>query len=288
MKESIREQFIPKQKLDILQIDGTYDQAKDKIKKLRHFDATVVRMGLPEIEAGIDGEKAMRVFEQFAEQVEHAMPSFLEWGGVVDYYVEGGMQLFFMNDKASNVDAVGAAIQARENLLKRDELWKGITFGLTYGSVILGALGGGGHYAVMTMSHESSVSKYLQRSAAKYSASILVTERLLEHDPTIMSKYTCRLLGKFYFNRLKKALKVYDFYDGDKIDVRTAKRKTALLFDKGVSLFLAGDFAQARSYFIEVIKANRMDKAARIYLSLCDNFRENPPESPEALCIERV
>ena len=163
-----------------------------------------------------------------------------------------------------------------------------MTFGLSFGQVIVGVLGGGGYYNVTSMSHETSISKFLQQCAVKYSASILATERILEHDPSIAAKYTNRLLGKFYFSNINQAVKVYDFYDGDEIGIRTAKRKTALLFEKGVSFFLAGDFVQARSYFIEVIKANRLDKAARLYLSLCDSYRENPPESPEALCIERL
>lgn len=285
MKESIREQFIPRKKLDFLQIDGTYEEAKQKIKTPRKLDATVVRMGLPDVHLGIDQDMVTQLFVRISDQVEQAMPSFIEWGGVVDHYEEDGAQLLFMDNK---VGAVGAAIEVRERLLRKSELIKGMTFGLSYGSVLLGVLGGAGTYSVMSLSHEAFISEYLQRATAKYSASILATENILKQDASIASKYSCRLLGKFYFSFIKKALKVYDFYDGDEIDVRTAKRKTALLFDKGVSFFLAEDFVRARSYFIEVIKANRRDKAARIYLSLCDNFRENPPKSPEEFCIERV
>ncbi len=285
MENSIRDQFIPKQKLDFLQIDGTSEEAKALLKKPRHFEAAVVRMGLPGIEPGLGCEEAVQMFERLSEHVEQCVPAFMNWGGVVDHYASDGVQMLFMDNEAG---AVSAAIRAREMLLKQKELWKDLTFGISYGHVILGVLGGAGSYSVMSVSHASSISEFLQRAAAKYSSSILVTEQLLEKDESVMSKYTCRLLGKFYFSNIHKALKVYDFYDGDDIAVRTAKRKTALLFDKGVSFFLEGDFAQARSYFIEVIKANRMDKAARIYLSLCDNFRENPPESPEAFCIERV
>lgn len=288
MGKNIREQFIPSQKLDFLQIDGTIEGAKSRIKVPRHFEAAVIRMGLPVFERGIEAERAVQIFERIAEQVEQAMPSFIKWGGMVDRFVEGGVQLLFMNNEDCAMGAVGAAIQVREELLKDEEMWKGMTFGMTYGHVILGVIGGVGQYNVMSMSHEAAIAKFLQRAAAKYSASILAGERLMERDPAIRSKYSCRLLGKFYFSAIKKSIKVYDLYDGDEISVRTAKRKTALLFDKGVSLFLAEDFVQARSYFIEVLKANRTDKAARTYLSLCDNFRENPPESPEDLCIERV
>lgn len=292
MDNSIRKQFVPNRMLDILQIDGSGAVAEENMKKTRRFDATVIRMGLPDADAALDGELAVQVFEKIAERVERAMPSFIEWGGVVDRFVGGdGVQVLFMDKTGSprsSLSAVGAAVQARENMLKSGDMWKDMTFGMSFGTVNMGVLGGMGHYTVMSMSAESAIAGFLRKSAVKYSASILATERLLEHDPTIISKYTNRLLGKFYFSGINKALKIYDFYDGDEIAVRTAKRKTALLFDKGVSFFLEGDFVQARSYFIEVLKANRTDKAARVYLSLCDNFRDNPPETPEALCIERV
>lgn len=288
MEKSMREFFIPKRKLDILQIDGTYDEAEQRLKKPSSFNTTVIRMGLPDIMDRHDENALIQLFEQLSEWVESVLPAFIEWGAVVDRFGEDGVQLFFMDSDSGAVGAVGAAIQVREKLLKSESMWKDMTFGLTYGSVILGVLGGMGYYSVMSMSYVEYISQLLQQSAKKYSASILVTEQLLEHDPSIKSKYTHRLLGKFYFSGIDKAIKIYDFYDGDEITVRTAKRKTALLFEKGVSLFLAEDFVQARSYFIEVIKANRKDKAARAYLSLCDSFRENPPESPEALCIERL
>ncbi|MBQ7676704.1 MAG: hypothetical protein IJT32_00575 [Lachnospiraceae bacterium] len=285
MGKSIREQFIPKKKLDFLQIDGTFEEAKQNLKTPRCIDAGVMRMGMADIDFGFDDNEAPAMFERIAAQVEHAMPSFAEWGGEVDHDLGTGVQLLFMENKTG---ALGAAIQARERLLKRAEMIRDMTFGLSYGKVVLGVLGGAESYSVMSFSQVSFISAFLQQVTGKYSASILVSEELIRQDPSLTSKYSCRLLGKFYFGKIKKTLKVYDFYDGDEIAVRTAKRKTDLLFDKGVSLFLAEDFARARSYFIEVIKANRGDKAARIYLSLCDTFRENPPESPEELCIERV
>ena len=79
--------------------------------------------------------------------------------------------------------------------------------------------------------------------------------------------------------------RIFDIFDGDTTDIRNRKRKTRMLFEKGVRLFMAREFAEARSYFIEVLKADRDDKAAREYVFLCDKYYSLPPDRVEEATI---
>ena len=45
------------------------------------------------------------------------------------------------------------------------------------------------------------------------------------------------------------------------------------LFEKGVDLFIAGNVTEARKKFIDVIRIDANDEVAKMYLFLCDEYR---------------
>ena len=81
-------------------------------------------------------------------------------------------------------------------------------------------------------------------------------------------------------------IKVYDIYDGDAPEQKQGKRRTRLIFEQGVDRFVHGSYKEARIYFVEVLKADRYDLAARAYLYLCDTYSDASPDEVE-ICIEK-
>jgi TolA-binding protein len=53
------------------------------------------------------------------------------------------------------------------------------------------------------------------------------------------------------------------------------KEKTKALFEQAVMLYQVGRFYDAREAFVQVIKVNRQDKAAKLYFYLCDEYFQN-------------
>ena len=64
----------------------------------------------------------------------------------------------------------------------------------------------------------------------------------------------------------------YSFYD------KTNKLLTKERFEKGVELFILGNFAEARKQFIDVIRIDSNDEVAKKYLFLCDEYRNKTVE----------
>ena len=79
--------------------------------------------------------------------------------------------------------------------------------------------------------------------------------------------------------------KIYDVFDGDEKDTRNRKRQTKMLFEKGVLLFSEQNYQEARQHFIEVLKTDRMDKAAKEYVYLCEWYL-NESEEKKNVYIE--
>ena len=75
-------------------------------------------------------------------------------------------------------------------------------------------------------------------------------------------------------------------FDGDPVEVRNQKRRTKTAFEKGVKVFAEGDFPQARVCFIEVLKTDQQDLAARRYVHLCEKNLEARERGQADIYIE--
>ncbi len=283
-KKDIRDYFIPRRQLKLLGYDSNAVVKEDELDRKRAFHAVILRTGIDLEKDWSDPGKAEEVLHFLDQHYSLTVPNVAKYNGYVDRITENGVQVVF---EEHAVDAVAAAVQIREEVLKKDtSVAEKMNFGIAYGQVLLGSIGTGMRHMVISLSNESDFAGFLLNCTLKYRAHILVTETFMRQDEQIALKYAHRLLGEFYYKRRGAAERIYDIFDSDEISVRTAKRKTVLLFDKGVVAFLEGDFAAARSYFIEVLKADRSDKAARVYLSLCDTYRDHPPVDRQGFCLE--
>ena len=77
MEKSIWEHFIPKKKLDILQIEGNGAKEEHRLKKPGQFKATVMRMGLLATMDILDDNALLHLFEQVSESMERVLPGVL-------------------------------------------------------------------------------------------------------------------------------------------------------------------------------------------------------------------
>ena len=127
-------------------------------------------------------------------------------------------------------------------------------------------------FGTLTISETTGLAEFLQELAVRYKARILITGSLKAQIPDFEKHYNSRYLGSIYLKAARTAEDLYDVYDGDEPADKNGKRKTRLLFEKGVALFQDEKFHDARQHFIEILKANRMDGAAKEYLYLCNRY----------------
>ena len=213
-------------------------------------------------------------FTTINRTLSYVLPAIIKNEGAIEDFKEETFRAIF---NAHAEDALTAAISACEMYSKSEEDHQNLSIALTYGTVSMGIVGYQNRMSVISLSHVTRLAESLQKRAAGLSARILVTGACAEQIPGFETRYNHRLLGMLHCKTSGREEKLYDVFDGDEVAVRNLKRKTRTLFERGVTLYLGRHFAEARGCFIEVLKADRSDKAARHYLFLCDtNYNLEP------------
>ena len=233
---------------------------------------------------------AGRLFAFINHVLSECIPPVMENGGVIERFEKAGLQAFYTE---SVKEALTAAVTVRQKILaasKADTLGAGkkvdITIGITYGPVMVGVVGQDRRMDNITISEQTVIAEYLQRIGPKYFSGILVTGAAAQAVPGFEDNYHSRFLGFLRVEALNRAERIYDVFDGDEEEIRHQKMVTKRTFEKGVRLYSAGFYSDARRAFIEVLKQFRKDGAAREYLYLCNQKDKDEPEEGKICYLE--
>lgn len=136
---------------------------------------------------------------------------------------------------------------------------------------MMGIIGEERRWEGNVISDDVHLTATLEKLSEELGASVLVTRDLFEQlrEP---ERYRHRSLGRITPEGQESAIELIDVYEGDSEQLRQAKDRTRALFERGLMLCQEGRFYDARETFVEVIKQNRMDKAAKLYFYLCDEY----------------
>ncbi|MCM1106277.1 MAG: HAMP domain-containing protein [Blautia sp.] len=161
--------------------------------------------------------------------------------------------------------ALEAAIRAGEMLGKEGE---GLAAGIVKGAVMVGIAGHEAHASIIHISGQTRAVAFLKDAARRYYASILITGTAAAEIGDFEERYHVRFLG--YMRLSGGGLeKIYDVFDADTAERRRKKQRTMESFARGVALYTKGGYALARDAFIDVLRADKRDAAARAYTALC-------------------
>ena len=156
-------------------------------------------------------------------------------------------------------------------LIERKELFRGLSIGIDYGTLCICKVGSMDLNMPLLMSETIDTTVKLSENAQKYNSRILITSDAVSRLSGVSKNYNIRRLGKIYHTATDKSEEIFDVYDGDHADIKYSKMRSRLFFETGVDLFLKGSYLEARSYFIEILKVDRNDAAAKQYVFRCDN-----------------
>lgn len=217
------------------------------------------------------------VFDGLNRMFSVVVPAVTEYDGAVESVQDGVFRSLFFDRPES---ALRAAVTVS------DETDNGyLSLGLSYGIFSVGIVGYADRMEITSISTYTHVGEFLRESANKLYATILATGEFVKHIPDYDKKFNSRLLGKIHYSGMDDSDEIYDVFEGDQVDQRNKKRKTKMLFEKGVRLFWDKEFAEARGYFVEVLKADHDDSAARHYLFLCDTYQKRTEDNQDEVDI---
>ena len=278
----IFERFFPKNLPELLGIR----RVKDITMNLqRSFIASVMSVRVLNYDHAIHTMASDKMFMVINRIFSRLIPVVVQSGGIIDRFDKAGMTGLYAEDSEQALKAaVSLCVQVDD--LGESQNYGEFAVGLDHGEVIIGVVGHEQRISSVTMSESVNISVVLQKIAGKYGARILVTEAFVDHVPGFAKNYNSRVLGYFYDSTQDRAIKVYDVYDGDIAERKQSKRKTRMIFEQGVEFYIHGDYEEARLHFVEVLKADRYDLAAKEYLYMCDMLCNERIGEVE-ICIER-
>lgn len=271
-KEITENPLVATELLEILGIKDPLHATTEFLKEQKKLQTGIINANIADFERIIQHMEVEQVYRFINQTLACCIPAVYENDGILNAFQEAGLSVLFQNNLE---EGLNAAVSICEEIVRCNdsEHYQKFAIGLCYGDVMVGMVGQEKRLFVLTLSTYTGFVNFLQKTAPKYYARILATGSYVERIEKLNKKYNSRFLGYFYISSTDTLEKVFDIFDGDTAGIRNLKRKTRMMFEKGVYLFLEGDFAEARNYFIEVLKTDRTDRAAREYVLLCDKYR---------------
>lgn len=198
--------------------------------------------------------------------------------GMINKYLGAGIMALFPNRAE---DTLNTAIEMRQELevYNIHRLNSGydlidISVGIHRGPLMLGIIGEEKRMEGNVISDNVNIASILEKMANSLGASILITDNIYNKIENPL-QYECRSLGMVYVEGKDQPIHLYDVFQGDPEHVRKLKAKTKQIFENAIDSYQNGRFYNARESFLEVIKQNRWDKAARLYFYMTDEFYQN-------------
>ena len=252
------------------------------------LDAGILNVNVIELVRQAEHTDGDEVFRRINHMLAQCMPLIEKKGIVMDFRSSGVLSLFPEHPQEALSVALDVFTEIEQLPEDERQYYKRLSVALCYGSVTVGMVGYGDRLAPLIRSPHVTLCGMLQQKAADYFTRVFVTETYLSQVPGAKEKYNHRMLGVVYLSHVRKKEIVYDIFEGDEPEIRNIKRRTRNMFEKGVELFLVHRFAEARGYFLEVIRTDRRDLAAKEYLIRCDAFihGEADGQDPAAIYLE--
>ncbi|MBQ3669974.1 MAG: guanylate cyclase [Treponema sp.] len=204
-------------------------------------------------------------------------------GGTIDKFIGDAIMALFgtpvsYEDNARR--AVAAASEMRDALpsvpLEDLVLPEGMTFnigiGIHYGDVIVGSIGSKDKTDYSVIGDNVNLASRLEGLTKTYGTQVLVSEAV--RDDTGSGAFSYRHLDDVRVKGKAKAVPIFAVDRSD--DEFPAAYKDAYV--KGMELYKQGIWNLAHDYFEKALGAVKDDKAAKLMLSRCAEFMENPPE----------
>lgn len=202
-------------------------------------------------------------------------PAIREYGGFTSRYLGPGLLSMFPDEPG---EALKAAMKLRETLetynrRRTNTGYEPIEIGISVhtADVMLGIIGEEQRLEGSVVSTAVELTLDLEKLSAKLGVNVLLTEDSLRAMPKL-SQGAYRKLGAFQLGESMRTIELFDVFEGDPAHIRKLKQETQESFERAVTLFRAGKFYDAREAFVDVVKKNRYDLAAKLYFFECDRY----------------
>ena len=196
--------------------------------------------------------------------------------GFVNQYLGDGLMAIFPENTD---DTLRAAIEMHVILRKynKERIAKGrvplqMGIGLHAGPLIMGIIGDKQRMDAATISDTVNASSRVEGLTKHFGSNILITEAVVNKLRN-RNAFNLRYLGLVQVKGKAQVMKIYECFDGDSEHQIELKKVTLADFEKGMKLYYNKMFAEAEKYFTKVVKKNKSDKSAVLFLEKINSLQ---------------
>lgn len=270
-ERNVYARFMPERIAELLGVESV-----DSIDKQTHSARVMTTMHVSfHFDERVYENRSGQLFHNINEVTGRTARIVSEGGGAILSFSHNGFDALFPPDSG---EAVRAAVAIRQQVIainrertRQEQPQVTLRITLDSGQVLLGVVGDESRMQATAVSASFNTARMLEALFGRFEAHILCTERIERWA----GAYSSRYIGKTHDG--DELIRVYEIYDGDPYLIRQGKGESAEAFARGVYTLYAGEFTEAKRMFMELVRRNSGDGAARYYLYLADRFEKEPP-----------
>jgi class 3 adenylate cyclase len=261
--------FVPSQFLQFLERESIVDvQLGDSVQKEMSVLFADIR-DFTTLSESMSPEDNFQFINAYLSRME---PIVLAHQGFIDKYIGDAIMALFGNGAD---DAVRAGIAMLHELTEYNQHRANsgyapiqIGIGINTGSLMLGTVGGQNRMDSTVISDAVNLASRLEGLTKKYRVNLLMSHHTFSQLKD-SQKYGFRIIDRVRVKGKSTAVSVYEVFDADSPNIRDAKLKTKTIFEEALLLYNMQSFREAAMGFEEVLRRNREDTVAQIYLDSC-------------------
>lgn len=198
--------------------------------------------------------------------------------GFIDKYIGDAVMALFPEVPD---DALRAAVDMQKQVydynLKRQKsghLPIAIGIGIHTGNIMLGMIGEEQRLEGTVISDAVNLAARLESLTKVYGASILISGQTLSKLDNAVD-YNCRFIDKVQVKGKTELIAVFEVYDSNTREIFDLKSQTLGIFEQAIFCYHHQKISEALRLFQEVLKINKEDRVARLYIKRCEQLQSH-------------
>lgn len=274
------QRFVPEQILNFLDKQKVTDVALgDQVQK----EMTILFSDIRNFTTISEKLSPKENFDFLNEYLRTMGPVVREHNGFIDKYIGDAIMALF---PVSPDDAIASSLSIINRLYDFNQYMKekgmkpiGIGIGIHTGLLMLGILGESERMDGTVISDNVNLASRLEGLTKQYKTALIISETVLA-GVKLADRYLFRYLGLVQVKGKNQPIGIYEVLDAlsqNERELRTVSKKQ---FEDGIRFYQNQDFESAAKMFKHVLKNNRDDGAAELYLKASLRYQKLPAPRP--------
>ena len=207
--------------------------------------------------------------------------------GFVDKFIGDAVMAIFDRTEQSSNDArnalnagmgmlqvLGTMNQKRK---RQGQIPISIGIGIHTGPVVFGTLGFEERMDSTVLGDAVNLASRLESLTKYYGASLLFSDQTFEALGDEKENLLIRKIDTVMVKGRKQAVKIYELFNSDSLDVQSAKKMVMQSLEEPLSLYRQKKWMEAQQLFTDLARNQPLDSLPAIYVERCQNLLENSP-----------